>query len=165
METLTQTVFGVEHSVTIGQMCARAVLVFVYGIIMLRISGKRTFAQLSALDLVVSFIVGSTLSRAMTGGAPLLPAFAAVAVLVALHVSLSYAVAVSEWFSRVVEGSPVCIVKGGVINHHARRTQMISLTDIDEALRTNGLAGLSELAKAKQMTLEPSGKLSVLKAS
>jgi uncharacterized membrane protein YcaP (DUF421 family) len=157
-------VFGVEHSVSIGQMCARAILIFIYGLVMLRVSGKRTFAQLSALDLVVSFIVGSTLSRAMTGSAPLLAALAAVAVLVAPHVAISYAIATSEWFSHIVEGIPVCIVKNGVINHHVRRTQVISLTDLDETLRGNGLAGLVEIAKAKKLTLEPSGKISVVKA-
>ena len=163
MESWMQTIFGAEHDVSLAQMSARAVLIFIYGLLMLRLSGKRTFAQLSALDLVVSFIIGSTLSRAMTGSAPLPSALSAVAVLVALHVAVSYAIAWSERISRIVEGSPVCIVKDGIIDHGVRRSQMISLVDLDETLRGKGLAGLVEIAKAKDMTLEPSGKISVLK--
>jgi uncharacterized membrane protein YcaP (DUF421 family) len=165
MDTTIRLILGAEHDVSVIQMCARAALIFVYGLIMLRISGRRTFAQLSVLDLVVSFIVGSALSRAMTGSVPLAAVLAAVAVLVGLHVVVSYAIAVSTGFSRLVEGTPVCIVKDGVIDDTARRSQMISLVDLDETLRGKGLAGLVEIAKAKSMTLEPSGKISVVRAS
>ncbi len=80
-----ETIFGGMKDPTLGQECARAVLIFFYGLVMLRLSGRRTFAQMSAIDLVISIVVGSNLSRAMTGGVPLWGTLASVIVLVVLH--------------------------------------------------------------------------------
>src|SRR5690348_10535150 len=99
---MIDTIFGVKDHITVGQECARAVLIFVYGLIALRISGKRTFARWSALDIVLSIIIGSNLSRALTGSAPLGGTLAAVAVLILLHVAASLAAAHSEWWSELL---------------------------------------------------------------
>jgi len=39
--------------------CARAVVIFFYGLVSLRLSGRRTFVQLSAVGLIMSIIVRS----------------------------------------------------------------------------------------------------------
>ncbi len=57
--------------VTVAQECARAVLVLAYGLTLVRLSGRGAFGKWSALDIIVSIMVGSTLSRALTGSAPL----------------------------------------------------------------------------------------------
>jgi len=97
-------IFGVQNDVSTVQECARAVLVFFYGLLLLRLSGRRTFGNFSALDVIVSVIVGSALARAMTGSAPLAGTLAASAVLVALHVLLSKLVARRPRMSHFVEG-------------------------------------------------------------
>ncbi|MGN6147960.1 MAG: DUF421 domain-containing protein, partial [Rhizomicrobium sp.] len=97
--------FGIKDHISLAQECARAVLIFAYGLVMLRLSGRRTFARWSALDLIISIVVGSALARAMTGSAPLAGTLAAVAVLIILHIAFSFAVARSEWFSDVIEGN------------------------------------------------------------
>jgi uncharacterized membrane protein YcaP (DUF421 family) len=79
-----EELLGGIKDLTVAQECARAVVIFFYGLVMLRLSGRRTFAQLSAVDLILSIIVGSNLSRAMTGGVPFWGTLASVAVLVAL---------------------------------------------------------------------------------
>jgi hypothetical protein len=55
MDVLT-SLFGVEHDVSFFQECARAVLIFFYGLILLRMSGRRTFGRWSALDIIVSLL-------------------------------------------------------------------------------------------------------------
>jgi hypothetical protein len=64
MEILT-ALFGSKNDVTFLQECARAVFVFIYGIVLMR-----TFGKWSTLDIVVSVIVGSTLSRVLTASVP-----------------------------------------------------------------------------------------------
>lgn len=156
-------IFGVENDLTLAQECARAVLVFFYGLLLLRLSGRRTFGNFSALDIVVSVIVGSALARAMTGSAPLAGTLAASAVVVALHVFLAKLVARSPSVSRVVEGRPVRLVEGGHLDNAACRTAMISEADLSGAMRQHGLQGLSDIAKVDTVVLEPSGRISVLK--
>ena len=130
---------------------------------MLRLSGRRTFAQLSAIDLVISVIVGSNLSRTMTGGAPFAGTLISVAILVGMHLILAYAVAYNEKLSRLVEGTPIILALSGKIDDKARLKSKISLCDLDENLREHGLDGLDEIGRTRKLVLEPSGKISVLK--
>jgi len=159
------SIFGanIEKDLTLAQECARAVLVFFYGLVMLRLSGRRTFAQMSAIDLVVSIIIGSNLSRAMTGSIPFWQTLAAVAVLVGLHLMLAYLVAHYPKLARRVEGRPILLAEDGKILEGPRMRCKISLDDLDESLREKGLDGLDEIGKTKKLVLEPSGKISVIR--
>jgi uncharacterized membrane protein YcaP (DUF421 family) len=160
-----QAAFGTKDHVAWGQECARAVLIFFYGLMMLRLSGKRTFARWSAIDIVISIIVGSSLSRALTGSAPLPGTLAAVAVLVALHVALAWLVAHSEILSSWIEGDSAILSQNGRLDDRARKRHMISLRDLDEALREHGVDGRKALDETRKLELEPSGKISVIKRS
>lgn len=158
-----ESIFGTMHHVSVEQESARAVLVFVYGLIVLRVSGRRTFAQWSAIDIVVSIIVGSSLSRAMTGSAPLWGTLAAVAVLVLLHLGVSYAVARNQKLSKLIEGDSVVLASDGHIEKANLHCHLVSLSDLGEALRGKGLDGLAALGNTKRIELEPSGKISIVK--
>ena len=61
-------IFGVKDHLGIAQECARAVLIFCYGLVMLRLTGRRTFGHWSALDIVIS-IVGEVALSALGAGA------------------------------------------------------------------------------------------------
>lgn len=50
-----------------------------------RIAGKRVFGKWAALDIIVSIMAGSNLSRALTGNAPLGGTLAATSLLMGLH--------------------------------------------------------------------------------
>jgi uncharacterized membrane protein YcaP (DUF421 family) len=158
-----EAIFGGIKDLTLGQECARAVLIFFYGLVMLRLSGRRTFAHMSALDLIISIIVGSNLSRAMTGDVPFWGTLATVAVLVFLHLCTAYAVARSAALARFVEGDAVLLAQDGVIHEPARMRSKISLGDLEESLREHGVDGLAEIGKTRKLMLEPSGKISVIK--
>ena len=158
-----EQIFGGMKDLTLAQECARAVLIFFYGLMMLRLSGRRTFAQMSAVDMIISIIVGSNLSRAMTGGVPLWGTLASVAVLVALHLALAYAVASSRSFARWVEGDAVLLALDGNIRERARMGSKISMADIEESLREHGIDGLAEIGKTRKLMLEPSGKINAIR--
>jgi len=158
-----ESIFGGLKDLTAGQECARAVLIFFYGLVMLRLSGKRTFAHMSAVDLVISIIVGSNLSRPMTGGVPLWGTLASVAVLVGLHLLVAHTVTRSPLLSKWLEGMPVVLARNGEVDESARLRCKISMCDLDESLREKGLDGLDELDKARKLVLEPNGKISVVR--
>lgn len=158
-----EAIFGTLHDVSLAQECARAIFIFFYGLAVLRISGRRTFARWSALDIVVSIIVGSSLSRAMTGSAPFPGTVAAVAILVLLHLSLAYAVSRSPALSRVIEGKPIVLAEDGIIDRRILHRNLVSLPDLDEALRERGLAGLTEIERTQKVELEPSGKIMIVR--
>lgn len=154
-----ENIFGEMHHLTIWQECARAVLIFFYGLMLLKFSGRRTFAEWSALDVVLSIIIGSSLSRALAGTAPLLDTLVACAVLAALHVTLAHGVARSRALSALVEGKPIELGKAGSIDHALRKRHMISEGDLMEALRKRGIEDLQQTAR---IVLEADGEITVI---
>lgn len=156
-------VFGEQNHLNIWQECARAVVIFFYAWAMLRLSGRRTFAHWSALDIVVSFIIGSALGRVLTGSAPFPGTLAAVAVIVLLHALIARAMAASRPLARLVEGEPVMLVDHGQVCEPALRKYMIAMTDLQEAMRQEGLDWPGGLENTKHVMLEPNGKISVVK--
>lgn len=48
--------FGGAPPISPAQECARAVLVFFYGLVLFFLAGRRAFARWSALDIVVAFV-------------------------------------------------------------------------------------------------------------
>ena len=158
--TLFNEIFGATRDLNAWQECARAALIFGYGLVLLRISGRRTFGKWSALDIVVSIVLGSSLSRALTGSAPLLGTMAASAVLVLLHWLLAQAVARRPLLARWVEGPAISIARDGRLDDQARLRQSLSDADLAETLRQ---AGVRDVGETEAMTLEPSGKVTVRK--
>jgi len=163
MEQFFIALFGGQDHLTTLQEGARAVLIFAYGLTLLRISGPRMFGHWSALDFVVTIMIGSALARTMTGGAPLIGTMVAAAVMAVLHVVLAHLVARNETMARIFEGEATLLVENGRIDHGARKRKMISEADLREALRQEGIEGECHLDNVKAVTLEPSGKLSVIK--
>jgi uncharacterized membrane protein YcaP (DUF421 family) len=156
-------IFGIQNNLSTGQEAARAVLIFTYGLLILRLCGPRMFGHWSALDIVISIMVGSALARAMTGSAPLIGTMVAAAVMAFLHVALAHGVARNSKLAYLVEGRSVTLIDHGRIDHLARKHSKISEADLREALREHGLDGEAKADNVKRMTLEPSGKLSVVK--
>jgi uncharacterized membrane protein YcaP (DUF421 family) len=151
--------FGGQHP-NIGQECARAGLIFVFGYLLLRFSGRRIFGRWSPLDILVSIIVGSNLSRAITGSAPLLGTMAATALLMALHWAMAKLSAHSQSAARLLEGSPVELGRAGTLDGSRMKGWSISQTDLDEAMRESKVKSLAEM---QSVMLEPSGKIHVTK--
>lgn len=155
--------FGTVHNVTLAQECARAALVFIYGFFILRIAGRRAFGKWSALDFVVSIVIGSSLARVITGEAPINGTFCAAAIMIVMHWALSWGVAHSDAFSRLIEGTTVQLSDGASIYEDIRKAHLVSNADLEEAMRMEGLGGLVDLSETKRLHLEPSGKISVVK--
>jgi uncharacterized membrane protein YcaP (DUF421 family) len=152
-------VFGETNHIEWWQEVPRAFVVFVFGLILLRLSGRRAFARWSALDIIVSIIMGSSLSRALTGSAPLGGTMLAMILFAFLHWMLARMAARSKNFAQLVEGSPAILGRSGAVFESEMRRHNISETDMQEALRKEGVA---DAAKTRQITLEPSGVITVL---
>ena len=153
-------IFGVTGHATWYQECARSVLIFSYGLVLMRIAGRRIFGKWSALDIIVSIVIGSNLSRALTGNADLRGTLAATTLMVALHWVIAHAVARSAMLSRMVEGSAVELARSGAAITRMFLRHAVSEADLNEALRQTGV---QEVSGTKVITLEPSGKITVLR--
>src|ERR1700744_6250912 len=117
MEHLLIAIFGVQNDLSTAQEAARAVLIFAYGLLLLRLCGPRMFGHWSALDIVVSIIVGSALARAMTGSAPLVGTMVAAGVMAFLHVVLAHWIARDHKIARLVGSKPFTTIANSGTEH------------------------------------------------
>lgn len=149
-----------DGTATIAQICARAVILFVFGIICIRIAGRRTFAQYSPLDIIVAIVVGSNISRIMTGKAAFIAGVAATLLIVVLHRLL--AILSLRWsaLGRMIKGRAVVLIEDGRIDERMLAHHEISLDDLLEALR---LEQVETPESVKWATLEGGGKISVVR--
>ena len=140
------------------QETMRAGIVFVVGLLLLRLSGLRTFSRYAPIDTIVTIVIGSNLSRAMTGSAPFVPTLAASLVLVLLHRALASAALHVPQLGRLLKGAPRPLIVEGDLLHASLRKEAITQEDLHEALR---LKGLHDFGQIRTATLERNGQISL----
>ncbi|RYY20907.1 MAG: DUF421 domain-containing protein [Cytophagaceae bacterium] len=148
-------------TLAVGQICWRTGVVFIIAIVLLRLSGRRTFASNSGLEMVVKFMLGAILSRAIAGDSPFGVIVAAAVTLVVLHRLLAYATYFVPALGRLVKGEDSVLAEGETIHHEQLRYASLS----EEAMRAavRGAANIDDLAQVKTVRLEHDGTISVVK--
>jgi uncharacterized membrane protein YcaP (DUF421 family) len=143
------------------QMGLRAAIIYVVTVVIVRLGKKRFLGRATAFDVILGIMLGSVVSRAVTGNAPMLPALAASAVLVLMHFVFSGIALRWHGFGRLIKGSPRLLVRDGSVDERNLRKAHMTEHDLDEDLRSKSVSRLDEVAEAR---LERSGQLSVIKA-
>jgi uncharacterized membrane protein YcaP (DUF421 family) len=162
METIRLLIGPDTGDASPAQLCFRALILFVFGIACIRIAGRRTFSQASPLDIVVAIIIGSNLSRAMTGKAPFFGGLAATLVIVVLHRLLALATLRWSAIARWIKCEPVVLVRDGRPDRAAMARHGISEADLAEGLR---MEQVEQANAARLAVLEGGGKISVVPKS
>jgi uncharacterized membrane protein YcaP (DUF421 family) len=164
IESLLRVVLGIgldSKDMTVTQVALRAAVVYVVTVAMVRLGKKRFMGRATAFDVILGIMLGSIVSRAITGNAPLLPALAAGAVLLAMHSLFSWIAMYWHWFGGLVKGHSEVLVRDGEIDGREMRKAHMSEKDLWEDLRGKSISQLGEVAEGR---LERSGSLSVIKA-
>ncbi len=141
------------------QMSIRAIIIFIYGVALVRIAGRRAFGRQSSLDIVLTVLIGSNLSRGLTGSAPFFPTMAATAALVALYWISIHLAQRWDFVGFVMKGGQTVLVRDGRPDPAAMRKEGVSHLDLYEAIRS---ARLDELESVALATLERGGHISVV---
>lgn len=159
MEMIRLLIGPDEHASPL-QMCARVVILFVFGLVCIRIAGRRTFAQASPLDIIVAIVVGSNISRIMTGKASFFGGLAATLLLVVLHRVVAMVTLRSELLNKLIKSPATDLVRDGVMDLDVMKRHAISEDDLKEGLRLKSVDSVTEVKRA---TLEGGGEISVIK--
>jgi uncharacterized membrane protein YcaP (DUF421 family) len=145
--------------ITWWQMTARGALTFVYGLALVRVAGVRAFSLQSSLDIMLSILIGSNLSRALTQGSPYFPTLAATAGIVLIYWLAIELAQRSDLVGLVLKGRAAVVARDGQVDTHVMRRGGISHLDLDAAIRRAHLPNLEAVALA---TLERNGQISVV---
>ncbi|WP_245872764.1 YetF domain-containing protein [Deinococcus planocerae] len=137
----------------------RTGVIFLWLVFLLRVTGKRGLAQLSPLELAIVIALGSAAGDPMFyPEVPLLHAMLVLALVVGFQRLLAFLVVRSERVETFVEGTPVELVRGGVMGREALGRAGLSREDLFERLRAQGVRQLGEVQRAY---FEQDGNLSV----
>jgi uncharacterized membrane protein YcaP (DUF421 family) len=142
-----------------GQMTARAMVIYVALIVIVRCGKKRALGGATVFDVILVITIGSIAGRAVTGGTAFFPALLAVIALMFMHWLFSAIARDSAMFSGWIKGSSTLLVKDGQVAEPALRSAHMSRDDLGEALRERGIGSPSEVKEAR---LERSGKVSAV---
>ncbi|HEV7873776.1 MAG TPA: YetF domain-containing protein, partial [Enterovirga sp.] len=130
----------------VWQMGLRAIVVYVVTVIMVRLGKKRFLGRATAFDVILGIMLGSIVSRAVTGNAPMLPALVASAVLVLMHFVFSGMALRWHGFGSLIKGNPRLIVRDGAIDERSIRKAHMTEHDLHEDLRSKSVARLDQVA-------------------
>jgi uncharacterized membrane protein YcaP (DUF421 family) len=148
---------GGAAQVDAGQAAARAALLYVATLTLIRLGKKRFLGRGTPFDVVIAIVIGSIAARAIIGGSPILPSLAAMATLIALHWLFSLGAMRSRAIGLLVKGRNRVLVCDGVIDEAALRDEHLTMHDLEEDLRERGYDSLDGIAMVR---IERNGKLS-----
>nr|WP_106313776.1 YetF domain-containing protein [Paraburkholderia sp. BL18I3N2] len=153
--------FGQGRTLDPLQMAMRAIVVFLIALVLIRISGRRSFGQRSPFDSVVVILLGATLSRAIVGASPFIATVGASLVIVISHRALAWACMRSRALERLVGGVEREVFSNGEFNAREMDAALISRTDVQESVRQKiGSRSMENVAAA---ILERNGEVSVIR--
>jgi uncharacterized membrane protein YcaP (DUF421 family) len=144
-----------------SHMAARSFVVFCFAIVLARAADRRFMGRSACFDFMLAVILGSVLSRGINGQAPFFATLGASALLVLLHHVVGTIAFRSHWFSDLVKGRDVVLVRDGQVDEGALRRNRITYDDLCENLRTNG--NVHSLEDVEEARLERNGSVSVVK--
>lgn len=144
------------------QTAARALLVYVAALLLVRLGEKRFLGKNTAFDVILGFMLGSVLSRGITSTG-LLASIGAGAVLVGLHWLLATAAFRFTTVGTWIKGSPRLLIKDGRVRREQMRKGNVTDDDLLMALRKEGQ--VDDPGEVDEAHLERSGDISVIPRS
>lgn len=149
-----------QDSLSVGQMALRATIVYIAGLVLVRLGEKRFIGKFSAFDVIMGIMIGSILSRAITTADGFFAILAAAFMLILMHYAFAALAYHSDRFGDLVKGQSRTLVEDGEIKWDGMRGGHISEKDLRSALREN--AGTDDVARVKRALLERSGNISAI---
>jgi uncharacterized membrane protein YcaP (DUF421 family) len=154
-------IFGHGKNLDCIQMGCRGVAVFLFALVLIRISGRRSFGIRSALDNIIVILLGTVLGRAIVGASAFLPVMVTCLIIVLLHRVFGWLIAHIAWFSKLIEGDKILLFEeGGFIENNLSKG-LVCKEDVMQGVRKSALT--EQLDKIKKIFIERNGEISAIK--
>ena len=139
----------------------RAAAMYLALMVLFKIAGRRSLAELTTFDFVLLMIIGEATQQALLGNDfSLTNSMLVIVTLIAIDVGLSLLKQRSQWVSQLIDGGPTIIVENGKILQKRLRHARLVEADIMEAARSS--QGIETLDQIKFAIIERNGKISVI---
>lgn len=146
---------------TIGFVAVSTVLIYASTIALLRVTERRTMAEMSSFDLVVVVAFGSIVGRTATTVRPsYAQALTALVTLVVLHHMASWVRLRWSAARRCMDRRPVVLAEGGVLRPEALAHAHLTESDMWRVLRQHRVR---DIASLELLVMEGSGQFSIVR--
>lgn len=138
----------------------RTIILYALVVVALRVMGKQQISQLQPFEFVLTLMIAELATIPMENtGIPLFKGIIPITILLFIQVMLSFLSLKSQGFRKIVSGSPVLIIKDGVIMDNVMKQNRYNINDFLEQLRIKNYPNVNEIEYAY---LETNGEISVI---
>lgn len=140
---------------------ARGFTMYLFLLLIFRLSGKRTLAQATTFDLVLLLIISEVTQEAMIADDhSMTNAMTLIMTLIGTAILMAWLKQVFPKIDRLIEGEPIIVVEHGRLLHDRMKKERVDERDLLEAART--LYGLERLDQIKYAIIERNGDISIV---
>lgn len=141
------------------ELVIRGLIVYLFLIGLLRLTGKRQIGEFSPLDLILLLILSNAVQNSMSAGDnSLIGGLISATTLVGINYLVNLLMFKNKKFEAILEGGPQVLISQGKIFEEVMNDAKLTRLELDSTLR---LAGYFELKKVKLAILENNGRVSV----
>jgi len=146
--------------VPLAEKILRPIIVYIFLIVGLRLSGKRELAQLNPFDLIVLLTLSNTVQNAIIGNDNSVSGgLIGAAALLAVNYLVVRFLYDHRKIDQLVEGRADILIEDGKVHEHKLKRELITKEELAAAARKQGFDTLSEV---RQCVLEPGGTLTFI---
>jgi uncharacterized membrane protein YcaP (DUF421 family) len=139
----------------------RGAAVYLILLVIMRLSGRRTLAQMTPFDFILLLIIAETTQQALLGDDfSITNAVVLIVTLIGIDIGLSYIKRWSPVMAKLLEGVPTVLIRNGKVDQHALERARVEMSDIMVSARQN--QGLENADQVKHAVLETDSGISVI---
>ncbi len=156
-----ENLLGKGSDLNVLQMSIRGIIIFVVALILIRISGRRSFGLHMSLDNIVAITLGAVMSRAIVGASGMIPVIVSCTLIVLAHRILGWMTVKNKTFANLIEGKKMVLFENGSFVHKNMDKALVCEEDIMQGVRRNVLTNNLDLVQ--EIYIERNGEISALK--
>lgn len=138
----------------------RCIVLYLSVSVAVRIMGKRQIGELQPCELVITILISELATIPIQDtDMPILYGILPIMVLAALEIAISLLTLKFIGFRHLLYGRPITIIRHGKIDQKQMRRARMSVDDLVEAMRAEGIANIRDIGLA---VLETNGNVSVI---
>lgn len=148
-----------DISVPWWELIVRGIVVYMFLIIVLRLTGKRQIGQLSPFDLVLLLILSNAVQNSMNAGDnSLVGGLITATTLIAANYIVGLITFKSKKLEEFIEGRPQVLIHDGKLFEEVMNEAKLTRHELDSTLRQSGYF---EIKEVKLAILENNGRVTV----
>lgn len=160
MDTIIK-IFGEGKDLNALQMSSRGIIMFMIALVLIRISGRRSFGVRSPLDNIITISLGAVMSRAIVGASDFVPVVVCCFVIVLMHRLTGMLIAYYKNFGRFIEGEKILLYDNGEFLADNMKKALVCQEDLMQGVRKSALT--EDMNKIEKVFMERNGDISAIR--